>query len=32
LKLIYRSKDFFRDLPEIEGGCQAVKEMAEIEG
>ncbi|XP_076075042.1 5'(3')-deoxyribonucleotidase, cytosolic type-like [Mytilus galloprovincialis] len=32
LKKIYRSEHFFRDLPEIEGGCDAVKEMAEMEG
>lgn len=32
LKKIYRSQYFFRDLPEIEGGCKAVKEMAEMEG
>lgn len=32
LKKIYRSEYFFRDLPEIDGGCEAVKEMAEMEG
>lgn len=32
IKQIYKDQYFFRDLPEIDGGCDAVKEMDDMEG